>query len=61
MHLYVILGDTYVTALSKILRRSVRREGEKMVDANQQWFWKRQPLVGEMREKWLVTIAAKSA
>ena len=33
---YVVLGETYVTALSKILRRSVRREGEKIVDTNEQ-------------------------
>jgi len=34
MPVYVILGETYVTDLSKILRRSVRRDGEKIVDAN---------------------------
>jgi hypothetical protein len=44
-----------------MLRRSVRREGEKIVDDNQQWFGKKQPVIGEMREKWLATITAKSA
>ena len=36
MPVYVILGEPYVTALSKILGRSVRREREKIVVANQQ-------------------------
>jgi len=38
MPVYVLLGETYVTALSKTLRRSVRREREKIMIASQQYF-----------------------